>query len=189
MPFTVHRNDGMTKDAEFETYSRLLRQRGVDLGKLPRAPEPETERRWLYVWDSRELAQDFADELRKRTRDNAWVVIEVDAPPSEGPMGPVIIQVGRRSNGLDFGLHPLSRAMIQSAFPNAKGSATTVSINFETLHDFQTTHGNIKDLSREVIPTITGLKLQDLETLGYAVIDDDTDQTLVFVRPGDLVPR
>jgi hypothetical protein len=107
MAFTVHRNDGITKDAEFEAYARLLRQKGIDLGKLPRAPEPGTRRRWLYVWDSREKAQAFADELRKRTRDNAWAVVEVDAPPSEGPMGPIIVQVGRRANGLVFGLHPL----------------------------------------------------------------------------------
>jgi hypothetical protein len=187
MAFTVHRNDGMTKDAEFEAYARLLRQKGVDLGKLPRAPEPGTRRRWLYVWDSREMAQDFADELRKRTRDNAWVVVEVDAPPSEGPMGPIIVQVGRRANGLAFGLHPLSRAMISSAFPKAKASATTVSINFETWNDFQTTHGNMADLAREVVPTLTGLQTQELEKLGYALIEDDTDRTLVFERPGDLV--
>jgi len=187
MAFTVHRNDGMTKDAEFEAYARLLRQHGVDLGKLPRAPEPGTRRRWLYVWDSREKAQAFADELRKRTRDNAWIVVEVEAPPSEGPMGPIIIQVGRRANGLVFGLHPLSRAMIQSAFPGARASATTVSVNFETPHDFQTTHGSIKDLAGKIVPTLTGLEQQELEKLGYALIEDGSDRTLVFVRPGDLV--
>ena len=102
-------------------------------------------------------------------------------------MGPIVVQVGRRANGLVFGLHPLTRAMIQSAFPHAKGSATTVSINFETLHDFQTTHGSIEDLAREVVPTLTGLKLQELEYLGYALIEDDTARTLVSVQPGDLV--
>jgi hypothetical protein len=68
-------------------------------------------------------------------------------------MGPIIVQVGRRATGLVFGLHPLSRAMIQSAFPHAKGTATTVSINFETLRDFLTVHGSIEDLAREVVPT------------------------------------
>jgi hypothetical protein len=77
--------------------------------------------------------------------------------------------------------------MIQSAFPDANGSATTISINFETLHDFTTTHGGIEDLAKEVVPTLTGLKLQVLENLGYALIEDDTERTLVFVRPGDLV--
>jgi hypothetical protein len=187
MAFTVSRNGGGTKDAEFEAYARLLRQQGVDLGKLPRAPEPGTARRWLYVWDSVEKAQNFADELKKRTGDNAWIVVEVAAPPSQGPMGPIIVQVGRRATGLAFGLHPLSRAMIQSAFPRAEGKATTVSINFETLQDFSTTHGSIEALAREVVPTLTGLTLQELEQLGYALIEDDTNRTLVFVRPGDLV--
>jgi hypothetical protein len=187
MGFTVCRNDGGTKDAEFEAYARLLRQQGVDLGKLPRAPDPGTGRRWLYVWESQEKAQAFADELKKRTRDDAWEVVEVAAPPSEGPMGPIIVQVGRRANGLVLGLHPLSRAMIQSAYPNAKGMAATVSINFETLQDFLATYGSLEDLAREVVPTLTGLKLQELEKLGYALIEDDTDRTLVFVQPGDLV--
>jgi hypothetical protein len=187
MRFTVSRYDGCTKDAEFEAYARLLRQQGIDLGKLPRAPEPGTGRRWLYVWDSREKAQAFADELNKRTRDNAWVVVEVAAPPSEGPMGPVIVQVGRRASGLVFGLHPLSRAMIQSAFPNAKGTAATISINFDTFQDFLTTHGSVENLAREIVPTLTGLTSQELEKVGYALIEDDTDRTLVFVRPGDLV--
>jgi hypothetical protein len=186
MNFTVHRNDGMNNDAEFEAYARLLRQQGVDLGKLPRSPEPGTERRWLYVWDSREKAQAFADELKKRTGEEAWAVVEVNAPPSEGPMGPLIVQVGRRAYGLAFGLHPLSRALIQSAFPKAKCSTATVSIHFETWHDFQNTHGSIEDLAREVVPILTGLKQQELEKLGYALIEDDTRRTLVFVRPGDL---
>ena len=146
MGFTVSRNDGGNKDAEFEAYARLLRQQGVDLGKLPRAPEPRTGRRWLYVWDSRAKAQVFADELKRRTRDNAWVVVEIGAPPSEGPMGPIIVQVGRRANGLVFGLHPLSRVMIQSAFPDLKGTASTIAINFETVQDFLTTYGSIDSL-------------------------------------------
>ncbi len=187
MAFTVSRNDGGTKDAEFEAYARLLRQKEVDLGKLPRAPEPGTGRRWLYVWESREKAQTFANELKKRTRDNAWSVVEVAAPPSEGPMGPIIIQVARRSSGLVLGLHPLSRSMIQSAFPDTKGTDVTVSINFETFQDLLSTYGSFEDLAREVVPTLTGLKFQDLEQLGYALIEDDTARTLVFVQPGDLV--
>jgi hypothetical protein len=83
MAFTVSRTDGGTKDAEFEAYARLLRQQGVDLGKLPRAQEPGTGRRWLYVWQNQENAEAFANELRTRTRDNHWAVVEVGAPPIE----------------------------------------------------------------------------------------------------------
>jgi hypothetical protein len=188
MTFTVSHNGGDAKDAEFEAYARLLRQQGADLGNLPRAPEPGTGRRWLYAWDSREKAQAFADQLMKRTRDDAWRVVEVASPASEGPMGPLIVQVGRRGDGLVLGLHPLSRMLVQSAFPNARASASTVSIQFDTLQDFSTTHGGIEDLAREVVPTLAGLDLQTIERLGYVLIEDDTDRTLVYVRPGDLVP-
>ena len=187
MGFTVNHSNGCTKDSEFESYARLLRQQGVDLGKLPRAPEPNTRRRWLYVWDSREKAQAFADELKRRTADNAWSVIEVSAPASEGPMGPIIIQVGRRATGLVFATDLLSRTMIRSAFPDARSTARTISVDFETLDDFLRTHGSIGGLAREVVPTLTGLSMQQLERLGYALIDADTDQTLVYVPPGDLV--
>src|SRR5258708_325587 len=118
MGFTVTRAGG-TKDNEFEAYARLLRQQGVDLGRLPRVPEPGTRRRWLYVWDTKAQAQAFADELKKRTDDPAWKVIPVNVPPSEGPMGPVLIQLARRGDGLIFAVHPLSQAMIRSAYPTA----------------------------------------------------------------------
>ena len=188
MAFTVTSYDGLTKDAEFEAYARLLRQKGVDLGNLPRAPEPNTNRRWLYVWESQAEAQAFAKELTRRLGGNPWRVVEVAAPPSnsQGPMGPIIVQVGRRANGLVFGLHLLSRATIRSAYPDAKAPADTISINFETFQDFLTTHGSIQELAREVVPALTGLTLQELETLGYALIEEDTDRTLVFVKPGDL---
>jgi hypothetical protein len=188
MAFTVSRDGGDANDAEFTAYVRLLRQRGADLGRSPRAPEPGTGRRWLHVWDARKEAQAFADQLRKRTRDPAWKVVEVASPSSEGPIGPLIVQVGRRADGLVFGLHPLSRTLIQSAYPEAKSAAATVSIRFETFQDFQRTHGGIEDLAREIVPTLAGLSLQAIEQLGYVLIEDDTDRTLVYVPPGELVP-
>ena len=186
MAFTVSHNGG-AKDAEFEDYARLLRQKGVDLGRLPRAPDPGTGNRWLYVWEAEDEAKQFADELNKRSGDTAWKDVEVAAPPSEDPLGPIIVQVGRRSTGLVFGLHPLSVATIKSAFPDAKRAPATISTNFETLQGFLKTHGSIKDLAREVVPILAGLTLQQLEKLGYALIEDDTDRTLDFVPPSDLV--
>jgi hypothetical protein len=66
MGFTVTHQAG-TKDVEFDAYGRLLQQKGVDLAKLNRVPEPGTSRRWLYVWNVEADAQVFADELKKRT--------------------------------------------------------------------------------------------------------------------------
>lgn len=187
MVFTVTRNDGHTKDSEFEAYTRLLRQQGVDLGKLPRVPEPGTGRRWLHVWDTREKAQAFATELSKQTS-NSWIPVEVNAPPSEGPMGPLVVQVGRRGDGLVFGLHAMSRAIMQSAFPALSGCMVTVLIDFETYQDFRARYGDIANLAREVVPTLTGLNPSELERVGYVLIEEDSDQTLVFVRPTEI-PR
>ena len=62
MGFTVTRPGG-TRDRQLQAYARLLRQRGVDLGRLPRVRDPMTDKHWLYLWDTRAEAQAYADEL------------------------------------------------------------------------------------------------------------------------------
>jgi hypothetical protein len=76
--------------------------------------------------------------------------------------------------------------MIQSAYSKANLTTKTVSINFTTLQDFKTTHGSIEDLAAELLPVMTGLTLDDLRKLGYALIEDGTDRTLVYVKPGEI---
>jgi hypothetical protein len=182
MGFTVTRPGG-TKDAEFQAYARLLRQKGVDLGKLPRVPEPGTNRRWLYVWNSQADAQAFANELKEHSGDPGWQVVQVNGPPSVGPLGPVLIQMVRQAEGLTFRLHPLSRAMIRSAFPDAVSPTTYASIDPSNWDDFRKKKGGLADLVRELAPNLTGLMPEQLAALGYAVVDADTDETLVFVPP------
>ncbi|HVC95842.1 MAG TPA: hypothetical protein VND64_19280 [Pirellulales bacterium] len=187
MGFTVTRPGG-TKDVEFESYARLLRQQGKDLGNLPRVPDPEQpRRRWVYVWNTREEAQHFADELQEQTGDNGWRVEPTAAPPSNGPFGPVLFQLARRSDGLALALHPLSLAMIQEAFPEAAPGATNAFVNMQTWGDFLKTQGKLSDLIEEIAPSLTGLSLHQLTDLGYAVIDADTDQTWVYVPPAATV--
>src|SRR5438309_11516667 len=130
MGFTVFRPGG-TMDGEFQTYARLLRQTGKDLGKLPRVAEPGTNRRWLYVWNTQEEAEAFAEEMKERTGDPTWEVKKVSAPPSEGPLGPLVVQLDRQATGLTFALHALSRALIKSAFPDAIGT-TNIFIDLAT---------------------------------------------------------
>lgn len=183
MGFTVTRPVG-TKDAEFEAYVRLLRQQGKELGNLPRVPDPENpKRRWVYVWDTQQEAQHFADELKEETGYNGWRVEPTAAPPSNGPFGPVLFQLARRSDGLVLALHPLSLAMIREAFPKAPPAATNAFVNRETWNDFQQTQGSLSDLVETVIPSLTGLSMDQLTDLGYAVIDADDDRTWVYVPP------
>jgi hypothetical protein len=183
MGFTVTRPVG-TKDAEFEAYVRLLRQQGKDLANLPRTPDPQDpRRRWVYVWNTREEAQQFADELREQTGDNGWRVESTAAPPSNGPFGPVLIQLARRSDGSVLALHPLSLAMIREAFPDARPAAANAIINTQTWNDFLNTQGSLSDLVEEIVPSLTGLSMEQLTDLGYAVIDADTDRTWLYVPP------
>jgi hypothetical protein len=183
MGFTVTRPVG-AKDAEFEAYVRLLRQQGKNLANLPRAPDPESpRRRWVYVWNTEQEAQQFADELKEQTGENGWSVEPTAVPPSNGPFGPVLIQLARRSDGLMFALHPLSRAMIQETFADATPGVTNAFINTQTWNDFLKAQRNLTDLVEEIVPSLTGLNIEQLTDLGYAVIDADNDRTWVHVPP------
>jgi len=177
--FTVSHQGG-TKDVEFEAYARLLRQKGVDLAKLNRVPEPTTNRRWLYVWQAEADAQAFADELKKRTGDNSWEVVQVNAPASQGPLGPVEIQVGRQSNGWTFALHPFSRQMLQKVF-DGSCRVPSVFIATDTRQDFQTTMGTIADLAEQVAIILTGVSIDKLEERfgGFRIYDAETKKELV----------
>src|SRR5689334_962108 len=183
MGFTVTGPVG-AKDAEFEAYARLLRQHGKHLGNLPRVPDPQNpRRRWASVWDTEEEAQEFADELKEQTGDSAWYVAPTSAPASNGPFGPVLIQLARQSDGLSWALHPLSRAMIREAFVDAAPATSNAFVDTQTWHNFRQTRGDLGALARGIIPSLTGLSLDKLADLGYAVIDADTDQTWVYVPP------
>jgi hypothetical protein len=179
MGFTVT-HKGETKDVEFEAYARLLRQKGVDLAKLNRVPEPGDSRRWLHVWNVKADALAFADELKKRTRDNAWEVVPVNVAPSEGPLGPVEIQVGRQSNGWTFILHPFSRQMLQEVFPGSC-RVPSVFIATDTRQDFQATMGDVADLAEQVAIILTGVSIDQLTNKfgGYRVYDAATKKELV----------
>ena len=184
MGFTVTRTGGI-KDSEFEEYLRMLRQQGADLGRVPRVPEPGTRRRWLYVWESEAKALRFANELKKRTADTAWKVVPVKARCSEGPMGPILIQQADRGNELIFCLETLSQAMLRSAFPDAFG-VSFISIDAEKWDEFRKTRGTLADLVQRIAPCLTGLSGERLQALGYAVIDDESLETLVLVPPGEI---
>ena len=181
MGYTVYRPGGTTND-EFEAYSRLLRQSGKDLGKLPRVPEPGTNRRWLYFWDTQGGAEAFAKEMKRRMGRPGWAIMEVESQPSEGPLGPLLVQLERVSSGLAFSLSLLSLALLKSAFPNAIVPAKTF-IDVEKWNDYQKSRGNFRDLVQEIMPSMSGLTEDQLRTIGYEVVDLDTKKLLVVQPP------
>ena len=119
--FTVTKPGG-TKDYEFEAYTRLLEEIGVDVANVPRVPEPETHRRWLYTWTRKKEAEGFASELRLRTRDGSWHVhqfkIEEEA---RGPVAPLdIYEVRVNEHEFTYYLGPASRERVIRAYPHTK---------------------------------------------------------------------
>jgi hypothetical protein len=183
MGFTVIWQDGK-QDVEFEEYARLLRQKGMDLAKLPRVPEPDTGRRWVPVWNSQTEARAFADELKKRTKNDAWKVVKVTAPTSEGPLGPIEIQVARHSIGWSFALNPLSRLMVQKVFPGSC-HRKSVLIHTETKQDFQSSRSEVADLADPVAVILTGLSIDTMRQTfgGYRIYDPIAKKELVASAP------
>lgn len=76
--------------------------------------------------------------------------------------------------------------MIREAFAGAVPATSNAFINTQTWHDFRQTRGDLRELTREILPSLTGLGIDRLTDLGYAVIDEDTGRTCVYVPPADV---
>lgn len=112
MQYTVFKP--MNTDAEFQAYVALLREKNVDVSRLERVREKGSDRKWLYAWPTPELAEQFAQELRNRTRDNSWRVVEFEPEPVRG----IEIEVVRGDDGMTFRLSQSSLARIKSTYPS-----------------------------------------------------------------------
>ncbi len=76
--------------------------------------------------------------------------------------------------------------MIRDRFPQAAPSPANLSIDRETYTNFLKTQGGFGDLARDAALVLSGLDAEQLEQLGYAVIDDATGETPVFVPPAEV---
>ena len=187
MGFTVVHKNG-TKGADYETYSRILRQKGLDLARVPRVLDPGG-RRWLYAWESQGLASEFAQDLARRTGDKGWQVVPVEGPVSEGPLGPLEIQFAARSGGLLFALPPISQAIIRSLFPKAE-PAPSVFVGAESAAEVERGWENrLPRLAEQAVRLLTGLSDEQLDWLGYRVADPDAETELLFVPPRESRQR
>jgi hypothetical protein len=175
VPYTVAPRPKATP-ADHAEYARLLRQQGIDLANAPRVLEPVSGR-WLFVWEHEPDARRFAKELARITSADAWRVEKVTGHASLGPLGPLMVELSRRSDGLLFGLHPLSRLVLQTAFPACIG-ASSVFYDAQRWRDYRQSGGRFDDLAWKMALALTGLPEDQLDEIGIVVIDDDTDETL-----------
>jgi hypothetical protein len=188
MAFTVTRPAGNV-GTDSVAYARALARQGQDIGRVARVPDPgNAVRRWVPAWDSREAAERFAECLREESGDDGWRVEASDAEPSEGPLGPVVLQLIQRSDGLVFLLHPLSGNMIRSAFPDATPALTNAFVSEEAWVRFSQKHGGLVKLVDQVAPVLTGLDPAQLAGLGYAIVDAEDDRTWHYQPPRDAAP-
>jgi hypothetical protein len=176
MAFTVIRPGGTT-DFDIAPYALLLEKRDIDLTQAPRTPEPKTENRWLYVWKDWDEAETFARELRKRSKDKTWQVQEVPAERvSEGPLGPVQIDVGCQSDGCTYVLSFLARLLLKKRFPHTH-MIPNIFIGKDVRSDKQEQFADA--VWDHVAVLLTGLSLAQLDELGgYSVFDTDSYRLL-----------
>ena len=166
--YTVRKPAGNT-DKEYEAYTELLEEVGIDLANAPRTPEPGTTNRWLYVWKSRPQAERFARVLVERLRDPSWSVHEFDLSHEEsGPLAPLTILSIPVRNGTVFKLEANSQARIMQHYPNARlrgevEEPKPVSFPHDVREDFERQHGSVWD---QVIILLTGIPEEAIDRLG-----------------------
>jgi hypothetical protein len=163
-----------TKDREFEAYTRLLEEVGIDVSNSPRVPDPGTDRRWLYAWKKKIEAERFAAELRRRTGDGGWIVHQFEHSTEErGLVAPLGIASVPEQGGYTYYLTPASRERVVAAYPGTKLPAgLTVAV------------GNQQDLLREkgadwwmeISRLLTGRSNEEIDSLGgvRVVVGEDT---------------
>lgn len=153
-----------TKDREFEAYTRLLTEVGIDLSNSPRVPEPGTDRRWLYAWKKKSEAERFAAELRRRTRNPDWFVHEFEVASEErGPVAPLEITTVPEEDGFTYYLTPESRERVVAAYPGTK-LPLSLKVGIDKQQDLLQGKGGDwwMDLSR----VLTGRNEEEIESLG-----------------------
>jgi len=168
MPYTVTREGGIG-EYEFEAYVRQLTRWGIGLGRTLRAPDPQTGRRWLPVWEARETAEKFAQDLSREEDYNDWRIEEVPASAvSDGALGPLDVYLSRNGEGLTFALHPNSRKLLRQRFPRTL-LLQMVYVGTDDRDDFEQNQTAAQD---RVVQLLTGLSEEQVEELGgYRIYD------------------
>lgn len=113
--------------------------------------------------------------MREETENQNWQVRELpDGESSIGPLGPIVILIGRQSEGLSYSLSPSSKKLIWKMFPAAN---VTPSVFIATTRPNGAT--NQDRIWDQVAIILSGLSADQLERLGgYEVYDPVTRQLL-----------
>jgi hypothetical protein len=188
--FTVQHQGGM-KDSDYQAYlqlvSRYLLKQGAYLDSVPRVPAGDNGHGWLYVWDDEAEATAFAQQLKKETRDRAWCVQPVKGKPSVGPIRGLQIEISRWSEQWIFAFEPFSEIILKMRFPDRR-PFSGVTLCFNTGEEPVWPPENLRHLTEQILPLLTGLSLKQLSSLGqFRVVEAPEETELLPLTPlGEL---
>jgi hypothetical protein len=158
-------------------------KRGLELDRVPRVRGNGADNPWLYVWDKKEEASAFADEVKKETGDSHWVVEAVRSEPSLGPLRPLEIDVGQQPDGWVFELEPLTWRALQVKFPESC-RRSTVLIGSQARDNFSASEDELRGLGKQVLFILTGLSPEQLRPFGsFRLVDPVTGKELLPATP------
>jgi hypothetical protein len=185
--YTVRKPEPNT-DKEFQAYTELLEEIGIDLTNALRTLEPGTTNRWLHVWKSKPQAERFARALGERLYDPSWMVHEFELPHEEfGPLAPLTILSMPVKDGTVFRLDANSLARVMQHYPNVRLVGEVVKRGLvlpnDLRVDLERQYGRLCD---EVISSLTGLSEDEIAGLGGIRIVTLTGEVLHERLPSNV---
>jgi hypothetical protein len=173
MPFTVCRQS-RSGEPEIDDDAKLvgseLLKQGVSLDRVPRVRPESGQNGWLYVWQSREDAENAAAQLQRRTRDR-WLVRETDAQPSLGPLLWLRMNLTEENNALLFALDPITEWMVEQRFPGSCRHSSVL-VGTEPGDDLLADKPHFLAVARQALFMLTWVPLDELAVFGqFQVIE------------------
>jgi hypothetical protein len=175
---------GMT-DYEFWQCHINLSRWQFDLARSPRALDPHSRDRWLYVWQDKSQAEEFIGELKNWPGSEGWEVAEAEAA-GVGPLGPFMIYHARRGRDFTIALEHIFRRVIRSLYPDAVQAMSGAEMQEDDWQEFRRRQGGLAEMFHLVAPLLTGISHERLAALGYFLLDDKTWKAVLRVPPADV---
>jgi hypothetical protein len=91
-------------------------------------------------------------------------------------MFPIVIEVGKQTNGATFRLSPRTEAVLASQTSDWS-PASSIFVSFDTQWDFDRLHG---PMWTQIAMLLTGLSEEQIQNLGGFIFMSPTDKEVVF---------
>ncbi len=178
-------HQGEMSEPGYRDYLRLVGRRllahNIGLDRVPRTAATGRPGCWLYVFDDEAAARELAEELKQFTQDDGWDVRPVEGPVEEGPLLPILLELGVDREGVGFRLNTFTKHALRTRFPGAVPH-NNVWLDTECKQTF--TVNGLRELALELLPVLTGLNPGQLHSFGgFEVINPVTAAVVVPFTP------